>query len=252
MPPSDDSDGSPRTKYVASVCGRFTSLTPPGELAQLFQTEPASDDVAGFAPSYNVAPTTRILAVAVDREGRRRLGRFQWGLVPSWAKDSSGSARLVNARSETVFDKPSFRHLVPSRRCIVPMDGFYEWRTVYEAPRPAKAPKEPVYITRRDGRPLAVAGLWSSWRADGDAPWLHTCCVLTTDANAAIDPIHDRMPVILEEEDWSTWLDPTLSDRAELTAFMVPAPDEVIDVRPVSTRVNSVRNNEPSLLDRID
>lgn len=218
----------------------------------MFETGPPSDDVSAFTPHHNVAPTTRILAVAVDRERRRRLGRFQWGLVPSWAKDPSGSARLVNARSETVFEKPSFRHLVPSRRCIVPMDGFYEWRTVYEAPRPAKAPKEPVYITRRDGQPLAVAGLWSSWRADDRSPWLHTCCVLTTDANDLIAPVHDRMPVILEPSDWSAWLDPSLSDRTELTALMIPAAVETIDLRAVSTRVNSVRNNDASLLERLD
>ncbi len=218
----------------------------------MFETEPPSDDVAAFTPQHNVAPTTRILAVAVDRERRRRLGRFQWGLVPSWAKDPSGSARLVNARSETVFEKPSFRHLVPSRRCIVPMDGFYEWRTVYEAPRPAKAPKEPVYITRRDGQPLAVAGLWSSWRADDRSPWLHTCCVLTTDANDLIAPVHDRMPVVLEPSDWSAWLDPSRSDRAELTALMIPAAVDTIDLRAVSTRVNSVRNNDASLLERLD
>ena len=234
------------------MCGRFTSLTPPAELAQLFETETPSDEVADFQPNHNVAPTTKVLAVAVDREGRRRLGRFQWGLVPSWAKDPSGSARLVNARSETVFEKPSFRHLVPSRRCIVPMDGFYEWRTVYDAPRPTKAPKEPVYVTRRDGRPLAVAGLWSSWRSDVDSPWLHTCCVLTTEANELIAPVHDRMPVILDERDWSTWLEPSISDRAELTALMISAPPASITLRPVSTRVNSVRNNDPSLLDPVD
>ena len=234
------------------MCGRFTSLTPPAELARLFETEPPSSEVSEFSPNHNVAPTTRVLAVAVDRERRRRLGRFQWGLVPGWAKDANGSARLVNARSETVFEKPSFRHLVPSRRCIVPMDGFYEWRTIYDAPRPAKAPKEPVYVTRRDGRPLAVAGLWSSWRADDESPWLHTCCVLTTQANAVVAPVHDRMPVILESADWDTWLDPANSDRSELTALMVPALDTTIELRAVSTRVNSVRNNDASLLDRID
>lgn len=132
------------------------------------------------------------------------------------------------------------------------MDGFYEWRTVYDAPRPAKAPKEPVYVTRRDGEPLAVAGLWSSWRADDRSPWLHTCCVLTTRANATVAPVHDRMPVILEPSDWSTWLDPDFSDRTELTALMVPTADDTIALRAVSTRVNSVRNNDPSLLDPID
>ena len=234
------------------MCGRFTSITPSDELARLFETDPPSVDVAPFAANYNVAPTTRILAVAVDREGHRRLGRFQWGLVPSWAKDPGGSARLVNARSETVFEKPSFRHLVPTRRCIVPMDGFYEWRTVYDEPRPAKAPKEPVYVTRRDGKPLAVAGIWSSWRADGSSPWLHTCCVLTTAANELIAPVHDRMPVVLEASEWGEWLDPSMTERVDVESFMNAAEPTLLELRAVSTRVNAVRNNDPTLVDPVD
>lgn len=233
------------------MCGRFTSITPPDELARLFETAPPSPDVAEHAPDYNVAPTTRVLGVAVDREGVRRLGRFHWGLVPSWAKDASGSARLINARSESIFDKPSFRQLVPHRRCLVPMDGFYEWRTVHETPPAARAPKEPVYVTRRDGRPLAVAGIWSSWRADTTSPWLHTCCLITTAANETIAGVHDRMPVIVEPSDWAAWLDPTNSNRADIESLMRPADDDVIVWRRVSTRVNSVRNNDPSLLDAI-
>ena len=234
------------------MCGRFTSLTPPEELARIFDTEPPSAEVAEHRPDYNVAPTTRVLGVAVDREGVRRIGRFHWGLVPSWAKDPSGSARLINARAESIFDKPSFRHLVPHRRCLVPMDGFYEWRTVFDTPPPSRAPKQPVYITRTDGQPLAVAGIWSSWRSDASSPWLHTCCLVTTAANETIVGVHDRMPVIVERSDWSAWLDPANSDRAELEALMRPAATDVVRVRRVSTRVNSVRNNDPSLLDVLD
>lgn len=233
------------------MCGRFTSLTPPDELARIFETAPPSPEIVEHVPRFNVAPTTRILAIAVDREGVRRIGRFQWGLVPSWAKDASGSARLINARSESIFEKPSFRHLIPHRRCLVPMDGFYEWRTVHDTPPPARAPKEPVYITRRDGQPLAVAGIWSSWRADASAPWLHTCCLVTTSANATIEGVHDRMPVVLEKDDWASWLDPSNSDRAELEALMQPAPDDVVTLRRVSTRVNSVRNDDPTLLETV-
>lgn len=233
------------------MCGRFTSLTPPDELARLFETAPPSPDIAEYMPNFNVAPTTRVLGVAVDRAGVRRLGRFHWGLVPSWAKDASGAARLINARSESIFDKPSFRNLVPHRRCLVPMDGFYEWRTVHETPLPARAPKEPVYVTRLDGRPLAVAGIWSSWRADDSSPWLHTCCLVTTAANTTMARVHDRMPVILEPRDWSTWLDPANSDRDEIETLMRPADEGVVGWRRVSTRVNSVRNNDPTLLDVI-
>ena len=237
---------------VAIVCGRFTSLTPPDELAAIFATaEPSPSLFDEFRPNYNVAPTTRVAAVANDSEGHRRLGRFQWGLVPHWSKDPSGSARLINARSETVFEKPSFRSSASSRRCIVPMDGFYEWRTVYDSPRPAKSPKEPVYVTRSDGRPLAVAGLWASWRdpaAGEDAPWLHTCCIVTTSANDTMAPIHDRMPVILEPADWSTWLDVSHSNRDELSALMMPAERGVVRVIDVAPIVNSIRNNGPELI----
>ena len=237
---------------VAIVCGRFTSLTPPDELAAIFATaEPSPSLFDEFRPNYNVAPTTRVAAVANDSEGHRRLGRFQWGLVPHWSKDPSGSARLINARSETVFEKPSFRSSASSRRCIVPMDGFYEWRTVYDSQRPAKSPKEPVYVTRSDGRPLAVAGLWASWRdpaAGEDAPWLHTCCIVTTSANDTMAPIHDRMPVILEPADWSTWLDVSHSNRDELSALMMPAERGVVRVIDVAPIVNSIRNNGPELI----
>ena len=237
---------------VAIVCGRFTSLTPPDELAAIFATaEPSPSLFDEFRPNYNVAPTTRVAAVANDSEGHRRLGRFQWGLVPHWSKDPSGSARLINARSETVFEKPSFRSSASSRRCIVPMDGFYEWRTVYDSPRPAKSPKEPVYVTRSDGRPLAVAGLWASWRdpaAGEDAPWLHTCCIVTTSANDTLAPVHDRMPVILEPADWSTWLDVSHSNRDELSALMMPAERGVVRVIDVAPIVNSIRNNGPELI----
>ncbi|MEY3093461.1 MAG: hypothetical protein RLZZ269_1003 [Actinomycetota bacterium] len=237
------------------MCGRFTSLTPPDQLAKIFATaEPTPTLFDDFRPNHNVAPTTRVAAVANDADGRRRLGRFQWGLVPHWSKDPSGSARLINARSETVFEKPSFRSSAASRRCIVPMDGFYEWRTVYETPRPAKSPKEPVYVTRTDGQPLAVAGLWASWRDPNlgdDAPWLHTCCIVTTQANATMAPIHDRMPVVLEHDDWSTWLDTAHSDRNELASLMIPADENVLRVIDVAPIVNSIRNNGPELIEPI-
>lgn len=241
-----------QSSTVAIVCGRFTSLTPPDELAAIFATaDPSPSLFDEFRPNYNVAPTTRVAAVANDSEGHRRLGRFQWGLVPHWSKDPSGSARLINARSETVFEKPSFRSSASSRRCIVPMDGFYEWRTVYDTPRPAKSPKEPVYVTRSDGQPLAVAGLWASWRdpaAGEEAPWLHTCCIVTTAANDTMAPIHDRMPVILEHDDWSTWLDVSHTNRDELNALMVPAEIDVVRVIDVAPIVNSIRNNGPDLI----
>lgn len=242
------------------MCGRFTSLTPPEELAAIFETAALNPDLfADFQPSYNVAPSTRIAAVAQDRAGVRRLGRFQWGLVPSWAKDSSGSAKCINARGETVWEKPSFRSSVATKRCLIPMDGFFEWRTIGVAPTKPPAPKQPVYITRRDHRPLAVAGLWSSWKdpqADDDAAWLHTCCVITTEANETIAPIHDRMPVILEAEDWSDWLNvgsagSPATPASRLAELLIPAEASILSVVRVGTKVNSVRNNSPELIEEI-
>lgn len=185
--------------------------------------------------------------MALDAERHRRLGRFTWGLVPSWSKDPKSGARLINARSETVLEKPSFRNLVPRHRCIVPLDGFYEWRTVPIDGVVPSAPKQPVYAVRRDGRPIAAAGLWTTWRgADGAS--LHTCCLLTTEANGTMSPIHDRMPVILESDDWDDWLG---GDVDEAVALMRPAADSVLVVSEVSPRVNSVRNNGPELIEPI-
>lgn len=232
------------------MCGRFTSLTPPERLAEIFECPPPTpglfDDT--FHPRFNVPPTTRIAAVALDGEGRRRLGRFNWGLVPSWSKDPRAGARLINARSETVLEKPSFRNLVPRHRCIVPMDGFFEWRTVAVDGVVPSGPKQPVYAVRRDGQPLAAAGLWTTWRGD-DGASLHTCCLLTTEANGTMSPIHDRMPVILEHDDWGDWLGGGVDDAV---ALMRPAADSVLMVHPVSTRVNSVRNDGPDLVDPLD
>ena len=215
-----------------------------------------------FHPNYNVPPTTSIMAVANDREGIRRLGRFSWGLVPSWVKDTSRQGSLINARCETVLEKPSFRQLVPRRRCLIPMDGFFEWRTidVPTAPHGGKAPKLPVYVTRTDGELLAVAGLWTSWRdtsAGDESPWLHTCCVITTTANATMAPIHDRMPVIIERDSWDAWLDVPRdghpgTDMAEVVSLMVPAPPDVIAAVPVGTAVNSVRNNGPAMIETVE
>jgi putative SOS response-associated peptidase YedK len=244
------------------MCGRFTSLTPPDQVARVFGTpSPAPTLFADFRPDYNVPPTRQIMAVANDREGNRRLGRFSWGLVPSWSPDTKRQGSLINARCETVLEKPSFRNLVPRKRCIIPMDGFFEWRTIDVPPAPAgsRPPKLPVYVTRNDGAMLAVAGLWTSWRdpsAGDDAPWLHTCCVITTEANSTMSPIHDRMPVILEPDSWDEWLDVDRDGHRgtpvpEAVSLLVPAAADVIGAVPVRTDVNSVRNNGPTLIDPI-
>lgn len=172
---------------------------------------------------------------------------FRWGLVPSWAKDIAIGSRMINARAETLAEKPSFRRLFRSQRLLVPMDGFYEWMA-------RSGGKTPMYIHRVDGTPMAVAGLWSAWRdpaSSPDAPWLHTCTLITTSANRTMAPVHDRMPVILEPTDWQEWLDGTHHDTDELQHLLRPAADHVLTMHAVSTRVNHVRNKGAELIEPV-
>jgi putative SOS response-associated peptidase YedK len=183
----------------------------------------------------------------------RVLELVRWGLVPSWAGDGRSGASRINARAETVATNGSFQASFRGRRCLVPADGFYEWR-----PIPGTKRKQPVFISRRDGLPLAFAGLWAAWRpraqdsAAPPDPWLLSATIVTTEANATIAPIHDRMPVILPPEAWATWLDPNEHDRAVLEALLVPADDDLLDIRPVSNAVNDVRHDGPELVEPVD
>ncbi|MEI8240070.1 MAG: SOS response-associated peptidase, partial [Actinomycetota bacterium] len=202
--------------------------------------------------SYNIAPS-QTAPVILERDGARRLVGCKWGLVPSWAKDVKIGSKMINARAETILEKPSFKGLVVKHRLIIPMDGFYEWQRVdNDGGRPRKTP---VFISGADGAPLAVAGLWARWRereSDPDAPWLHTCTVITTEANRTMSPVHDRMPVILPASAWAEWLDPAHRDGEALRELMVPAADDVLVMHAVSDAVNSVRNKGPELVDPVN
>jgi putative SOS response-associated peptidase YedK len=160
---------------------------------------------------------------------------------------------MINARAETLAEKPAYQRAFARRRCILPADGFYEWQAL---PRQgtARARKQPVFIHRRDGEPLAFAGLWDVWRdpADPDSPWVVSCVIVTTRANEVLAPVHDRMPVVLDEDAWATWLDPREHDLDRLAGLLVPAPSESFEVFPVSTRVSSADNNGPDLVERIE
>lgn len=195
---------------------------------------------------YNVAPRKTVPVVVQRAPDRRVLEEMRWGLVPSWAKDRSIGDRLINARAEGLAAKPSYKVPFRKRRCIIPADAFYEWRVV-----PGGKRKQPVLLRARDGLPLALAGLWDAWRDrdDPDAPWLVTCVIITTAANETVRPIHDRMPVLLDEADWGRWLDPGLTDPDEVAPLLVPAPADVLSAVDVSTRVNNVRNNGPDLVE---
>jgi putative SOS response-associated peptidase YedK len=194
------------------MCGRYVSTQSPDEVARYFAAAPPEESLPA---SWNVAPTNDVWAVVETPDGGRRLAAFHWGLVPVWAKAIAVGNKMINARAETLATKNAYKPAFAKRRCIVPMDGFYEWKA---ASRP-KGPKQPMYVSRLDGEPLAVAGLWETWRdrdAGPDAPWLHSLTIVTTAANATMAPVHDRMPVILSPRDWDRWLDPANHDTAQL------------------------------------
>jgi putative SOS response-associated peptidase YedK len=241
-------------RKVIGVCGRYVSSSSPERIAAYFG---ATTDVEALPESFNIAPTNDVYGVVAHADGARHVEVFHWGLVPSWAKERKIGQKMINARAETLAEKPAFKSLFGKHRCIVPMDGFYEWKAGEPGgPVTAKGAlaKQPMFIRRADAEPLAVAGLWAAWRdpaAGEDAPWLHSLTVITTVANATMEPIHDRMPVILPPSAWSEWLDPTNRDLSELRRLLAPAPDDLLVTVPVSTEVNNVRNKGPHLIDPV-
>jgi putative SOS response-associated peptidase YedK len=243
------------------VCGRYAASRNPDDLVEEFEVERA-ELAEPLEPDYNVAPTKDVYAVLTrrDREAAsdappvRQLRVLRWGLVPSWAKEPSIGSRLINARMETVAEKPAFRQAFARRRCLLPADGYYEW---YAAAAGGKPAKQPFYIHPKDGGVLAMAGIYEFWRAKGSpaadgpgepAPWLVTCAVLTTEAEDAVGRIHDRMPLFVEPERYAQWLDPDLDATEPLLELLVPAAPGRLDAYPVSTLVNNHRNNGPELL----
>jgi putative SOS response-associated peptidase YedK len=226
------------------MCGRFTSVTPSSELADFFD---AASELADQDASFNVTPTSDIRVLREDDNGKRRLDLMFWGLVPSWAQDPAGASRMINARSETAASKPSFRSAFRRRRCIIPVDGFFEWVS-----HPERKKKQPVYISSKDSCPLAFAGIWETWQRTSDSGGLErltSCAILTGPPNELIAPLHDRMPMILGRDQWSGWLDRTTDDVEHLQAMLRPAPEDWLQWWPVSLRVNSVRNNDAKLIE---
>jgi putative SOS response-associated peptidase YedK len=261
------------------MCGRYASTRKRIELLEEFSVQ--RDKVSEpLTPDYNVAPTKPVYAVLdrvesapapappgsvdsrddaarelaraglADGQAERELRVVRWGLVPFWAKDVKIGSRMINARAETVAEKPAFRRAFAKRRCLLPADGYYEWQSI-----PGVA-KQPMYISRADGRSLAFAGLYELWRDpavdrnDEDA-WLWTATVITTSAPDELGMIHDRMPMIIDPASWSDWLDPANNDVADLVALLSPAAANGLATYPVSTAVNSVRNNGPQLIEPI-
>jgi putative SOS response-associated peptidase YedK len=227
------------------MCGRFSSTSQLQFLLEQFRAE--SLGVEGHQPSWNVAPASDILVVTASEDGARQLRELRWGLVPRWAKDPSGANRMINLRAETVREKKGWKSTLARRRCIVPIDGFYEWQDQGKGQR-----KQPFYITSRDFTPLALAGLWATWRDPDSGEELFTCTILTTSANDLMEPVHHRMPVILAHEDWDTWLDPENTDTEELAKLLVPAPEEMLTLWPVDPAVGNVRNTRPELQEPLE
>lgn len=228
------------------MCGRFVSTSPPDEIATYFDAQAPTE--AAQEPNYNVAPTSDIYVVLEDGDVRV-VAPHHWGLVPVWAKDPSLGGRMINARAETLADKSAFKAAFKRRRCIIPVDGFYEWQKV-----PGRKTKQPYFIHRPDEEPFAFAGLWEEWRGpsrDGSQR-LRSATIITTEANEAMAPVHDRMPVILPPSAWDAWLDPANDDLAGLGRLLVPAPPRIITMHPVSTDVGNVRNRGAHLLDPVD
>ena len=241
------------------MCGRYAASREPAALVEEFGVEvpPAVE----LPPRYNIAPTNEVYIVRdgkPDESGHhpRRLDVARWGLVPSWAKDPSIGNRMINARAETVAEKPSYRRALASRRCLIPADGFYEWQAAAEGARAtsrAKAPKQPYFLHPADGTGLAMAGLYEWWRDPGrqdDDPsaWMLSTTIITTNARDDVGRIHDRMPVAVLPEQREAWLDPEASGAELLEDILAPSRPGFWDIYPVSTAVNSVRNQGPELL----
>ncbi|PLZ80111.1 hypothetical protein CBP16_14240 [Fischerella thermalis WC217] len=214
------------------MCGRFTLSVFPEVLTQIFEVEKIPD----FKPQYNIAPTQMVLVVLYNSEGNKReIQRLRWGLIPSWAKDQSMGARLINARAETVAEKPAFRRAFKRQRCLVVADGFYEWQQ-------QDGKKQPYYFRLSNGKPFSFAGLWEEWQSP-EQERIKSCTILTTQANELLQMVHDRMPVILQQESYDLWLDPPVHDVELLQPLLHPYPSEAMTSYPVTTLVNSPKNN---------
>ena len=247
------------------MCGRYASSRRPEDLIEEFEVVETRVPTA-LAPDYNVAPTKEVYAVverppskeagAAGQPAERQLRVLRWGLVPSWAKDPSIGNRMINARMETVAEKPAYKKAFAVRRCLLPADGYFEWYPTSQRTKAGKPAKQPFFIRPQDGGILAMAGLYEIWRdptrdEDDPARFRWTCTVLTTEAEDAVGHIHDRMPLMVEPERRAAWLDPAVSSKDDLLGLLVPAAPGRLEAYPVSTLVSNVRNNGPELVEPI-
>jgi len=220
------------------MCGRFTQASDGEIIVRVFDLPDKPD----LAPRYNIAPTQDVAAVRAA-DGGRELVHLHWGLIPSWAKERAMGARMINARAETIAEKPAFRSAFRVRRCLIVADGFYEWQKLGTR-------KQPHFIGFKNGRPFAFAGLWERWQGEG-SEHVESCTIVTTGANELLAPIHDRMPVILDPVDFALWIDPGEKDTDRLAALLKPYAAEPLEAYPVSLLVNSPANDTPACRERL-
>ena len=230
----------PSLQYGGFMCGRFVQYSDPEIYASHFDAELPCE---GPRPRYNLAPTQPVLAVRQAEDGTRELVPLRWGLVPAWSKGPDSRYSMINARAETVDTKPAYRNAFKHRRCLIPSEGFYEWKAEPQG-------KTPYLIRRNDGELFGMAGLWETWKGP-DGEHLESCTVIVTDANDLVRALHDRMPVILAPEDYAAWLDPQNKDTAGLLKMLRPAEPGPWAVRQVSRKVNSPRNDSPEILESV-
>ena len=217
------------------MCGRYTLRTPVEPLVERFEI---NEYPSSITPSYNIAPRQGVAAVIAEN-GKRKLEMLHWGLIPSWAKDPEVGNKMINARAETVAEKPSYRKAFKERRCLILADGFYEWQKTDSG-------KQPFYIRMEDESPFAFAGLWESWQNGRE---IRSCTIITTSPNEVAAQVHNRMPVILHPEDYEMWLDPDFDEREPLTTLLKPFPAEAMEAYPVSRKVNKPANNDPEVIE---
>ncbi len=222
------------------MCGRFAQAAKPEAIAQLFDLPPEA--IPPYQPRYNLAPTQPALVLRRHpHTGQKELVFLRWGLIPSWAKDPNIGQRLINARAETLDQKPAFRAAFRHRRCLVPADGFYEWQKTSQH-------KQPYFIARKDGQPMALAGLWEHWQSP-EGETLETFTLITTEANELVKPLHPRMPVILPQDAFALWLDPRTDVRTLKDLLLTPYPSALLRAWPVHARVNNPRFDDPTLIE---
>jgi putative SOS response-associated peptidase YedK len=218
------------------MCGRYSL----GQKPDFVELCDVAVELKGFKPRYNIAPTQRVPIVRLE-DGHLAVTEARWGLVPSWANDPAIGSRMINARSETVAEKPSFRSAFKSRRCVVPADGFYEWQKVGKG-------RQPWRFVKPDRKPFLFAGLWERWRPDESSDWLVTFTIITTTPNHVAETIHDRMPVILDKSGAAAWLKEK-TDPAALKELLAPCPDDRLERYPVGPAVGSPANDTPAIIE---